>query len=75
MVTILILKNGRPVKGVRCHFQKNGILGGWGERSTDSTGQVSFDINPGGVNLKLEGDGISYHGQYHLQSGINEFRF
>lgn len=76
-VEIQVLKNGRPVSGVKVFYRKAGLFGGHGEKTTDSQGYVSFRIDPGMAStITFRGNGINEsRTNYHLKNGLNEFRF
>ena len=75
-VEIRVLKNGKPVSGVVVYCRKK-HSGSTGEKTTDSQGYVSFQVDPGmAAVVRIRGGGIHHESNdYFLSKGLNEFRF
>ena len=75
-VQIRVLKGGKPVSGVTVYYRKESS-GSTGEKTTDSQGYVSFQVDAGmAAIVRLRGNGIRHEvSDYYLSSGLNEFRF
>ena len=75
-VEIRVLKNGKPVSGVTVYYRKK-HSGSTGEKTTNTQGYVSFQIDPGmAAVVRIRGNEIRYEtNDYFLSKGLNEFRF
>lgn len=70
MITIKVLKDGHPVRGITVSYTKKSMFGGSGSpKITDAAGCVSYNADPGHACVHIKGKTF----EQYLAKGENVF--